>query len=604
LTAVLLVERLSVEARTTQGAWTSIARDVDVAVREGEVLALIGESGAGKSTVALAAMGYARPGTRFVSGTIRLGSTDVLRLKPHERRGLRGRRVAYVPQSAAASLNPSLTIGEQVAEPLVEHGMMSRHDALHRALELMHLLQLPNPELLAKRYPHQISGGQQQRVMIAMALTCSPELLVLDEPTTALDVTTQVGVLKAIKDAIRLQKNAVLYVSHDLAVVTQLADGIIVMRDGVTVERGRTPDVLFRPSHAYTRMLLDAVRPSPATATEQAALVERPSPDAHIPVLSARLITASYGGERRRSHTAAVALDGVNLSISAGEVVGLVGESGSGKSTLARVISGLHKPSSGEIDLDGRKLNPSVRKRTLDEQRRIQIVFQSPDASLNPEQRVSEAIGRPLDLYFKLGRAARRSRIAELLGLVGLDPALARRFPGELSGGQKQRISLARAFAARPDVLLCDEILSALDTVVAASILDLIRALRKSASTAYLFISHDLSTVAAIADRVVVLYAGRICEEGRTRDIFAKPSHPYTAMLLASVPELRPGWLEEVLQKRGEETDGRATLAPHDTGCAFRNRCPLRVDGLCDHVTPPARSLPNGQIAYCHRPLM
>ena len=601
MTPVLDVEHLNVEARGPRGGWGLIARDVNISIQEGEVLALIGESGAGKSTVALAAMGYARPGTRFASGAIRLVGTDVLALRPLERRDLRGKRVAYVPQSAAAALNPSLTIGEQVAEPLNEHRLSSREGALTRAIELMEKLRLPNSAAIATRYPHQISGGQQQRVMIAMAMTCSPELLVLDEPTTALDVTTQVEVLRAIKDAIRATGNAVLYVSHDLAVVAQVADRMVVMRNGDVVERGETRDILLRPQHAYTRTLLDAVRPRPVGNATHPSLASRPARMARAPLLSVHSLTASYGRKRWRHSGISAAVHEVSLSVAAGEVVGLVGESGSGKSTLARVISGLHRADSGEIHLGDQQLRPAVRDRNLDQLRRIQIVFQSPDASLNPEQHVADAIGRPLDLYFRLTREVRQRRIDELLTMVGLDPALARRFPGELSGGQKQRVSLARAFAAKPDIILCDEILSALDTVVAASILSLLRRLRNTVSTGFLFISHDLSTVASIADRVVVLYTGRVCEEGPTDEVFTRPRHPYTAMLLASIPELRPGWLEEVLQNRGKDFAKPAARVPQNVGCPFRSRCSVRIDGLCERTTPPAFIMPEGHVVHCHR---
>lgn len=596
---VLRIGELWVEGRTPRGVWVPTVRGVTVTVEPGEVVALIGESGAGKTTVALAALSYTRPGTRIVGGAVTLDGVDIFALDARTRRRARGKDVAYVAQSAPAALNPAITIGEQVAEPMLLHGISTPEQARRRAVELLRRLELPNPEELARRYPHQVSGGQQQRAMVAMALTCAPKLLVLDEPTTALDVTAQIEVLKAIKDVIREYKSAAIYVSHNLAVVTQVADRIVVIKDGVVVEQGPTAEIVERPQQEYTRQLIGAVKPRP-TGGRGVAVADATAPK---PLLEVERVCASFArpklfGARGRG---ANVLEDVTMDVGPREVVALVGESGSGKSTLARVIAGLHPPLAGEVRLGGRALEPQVRQRDRDALRRVQIIFQSPDLSLNPEQRIEEAIGRPLEFYFGLKGASRAERVAELVTMVGMPPDYAGRFPGELSGGQRQRVSIARAFAAQPHLVLCDEILSSLDTIVAAQVLELMRQLKAKHDVAYLFISHDLATVASIANRVVVLYAGRVCEAGPTSAVFSPPHHPYTALLLSSVPALRRGWLEEVLSTRPPTRSQTGMAVPRDRGCPFRTRCPLAIAGTCDREPPPARQTPAGQTIYCHR---
>jgi peptide/nickel transport system ATP-binding protein len=600
MSAVLRIDDLAVEGRTPLGGWVATVRGVSVTVAQGEVLALIGESGAGKTTVALAALSYTRPGTQIVGGAVALNGVDLLGLDARARRQLRGKDAAYVAQSAQAALNPAITIGEQVAEPMLLHGVSTRAEARRRAVELLRRLDLPSPEELARRYPHQASGGQQQRVLVAMALTCAPKLLVLDEPTTALDVTTQIEVLKAIKDVVREHRSATIYVSHDLAVVTQVADRIAVMKDGRVVEEGPTRQIVEQPVHEYTRQLIGAVSPRLSRGRGMAfAGAVAPEPILRVEGVYATFARPTPFGP---ADAGADVLRDVTLAVRPREVVALVGESGSGKSTLARVIAGLHPASRGDVRLDGRRLASRARQRDRDALRRIQIVFQSPDLSLNPEQRVEDAIGRPLHLYFGLDRAARAKRVAELLVMVGVAPEYAGRFPAELSGGQRQRVAIARAFAAEPDLLLCDEILSSLDTIVAAQVLDLMRELKATHDVAYLFISHDLATVASIADRVVVLYAGRVCEQGPAAAVFAPPHHPYTELLLSSVPTLRQGWLEDVLARRGA-AGAQSGMAPPTRGCPFQPRCPLAIERICDREPPPPRRTPAGQTVYCHREL-
>lgn len=602
MTTILEIDHLYVEARAPDEGWYQTVHDVSLKVGEGEVVALIGESGAGKTTVALAALGYARPGTRFTSGSVRLGAFgDVLKLGMRERQALRGRRVAYVAQSAAAALNPARTIGDQLSEVRRIHGLDESDPAFPPIFDLMARLNLPDPELLARRYPHQLSGGQQQRAMIAMALAGSPDLLILDEPTTALDVTTQIDVLAALKDVLRSGGKAAVYVSHNLAVVAQVADRILVMKSGLVVEQGSAQQILETPRQPYTRALLDALRPHPGAARRHASRVT-PEPL----LLSIRDMRASY---RRRGFFAPPEpaeqhiLRGVNLDIRQGEVVALVGESGSGKSTLARIIAGLHQPLTGAMRLTGHPLSTRARQRNIEQLRSVQLVTQSPDASLNPSHPVAEVIGRPLQLYFGMrGREARR-RVDELLSLVDLSPTYADRMSIELSGGEKQRVSIARALAARPELLLCDEVLSSLDTVVAASVLKLMADLRERLRLSYLFISHDLATVSAIADRVVVLYAGKICEEGPIGRVFARPQHPYTTLLLSSMPEPRRGWLDDLLSEPGRLGVRTGGAAPRDQGCSFRDRCPLSIEAVCDRVPLPARDDAGDHTIFCHRSL-
>ena len=600
MTTLLRIEDLVVKARTPTGVVITTVDNVTVEIHPREVVALIGESGAGKTTVALAALGYARPGTQIVEGRVLLDDTDILKMSPAERRDMRGKDIAYVAQSAQASLNPAIPIGEQVSEGLVIHNIATGEEAKRRATELLTTLDLPDPPALVERFPHQASGGQQQRIMMAMAMSCGPKLLVLDEPTTALDVTTQIEVLKAIKDAIQDRHMAAIYVSHDLAVVAQVADRILVMNGGRVVEQGTADEILNNPQDDYTKLLLSAVRPPPDASAK--------APDSDVAkndvILRIKSVCATYerpplfGSITREQQV----LQDIDLEVRSQEVLAVVGESGCGKSTLARVVAGLHPALSGELEFAGELLRDEVSKRQRDTLRKIQIVFQSPDLSLNPEHLVEKSLARPLGLYFDMTAAERRDRVDDLLESVGLDPDYAGRYPGELSGGERQRLSLARAFAAQPELVLCDEVLSSLDTVVAASVLDLMRDLRRKFQVAYMFISHDLSTVATIADRVAVLYAGRVVDIGPTKQVFATPHHPYTSLLIASVPTLKLDWLETTLQDHAAKGGGAfAGVMPRDKACPFRTRCPVMMSGICDVEPPPARKAGSDHIIHCHR---
>ncbi len=594
---LLEIDRLKIEARNDNGGLLPIVNGVSFNVQCGEVVALIGESGSGKTTIALSVLGYTKPGLEFTGGEVRLDGRDIISMPPEEKQQLRGKRVAYLAQSAAAAFNPALTIGEQVTESVVLHGQMNQDEANQRAESLYRALELPDPELLGRRYPHQVSGGQLQRLMAAMALCGKPDLLILDEPTTALDVTTQIEVLKAFKAVIKQEGTAAIYVTHDLSVVAQIADHIVVLYAGDIQEQGTAEKIINRPGQDYTRRLMAAVRPTPE-AGQGDEISKKHQRD--VPALEVRNITAGYG--RRGDGTPSVmVLRDVNMAIESGHTVGVIGESGCGKSTLARVISGLLPASEGEVSLDGESLQPDLKNRSRSQLQKVQFVFQMADTALNPRQRIDHIIGRPLEFYFGLKGKEKRKRVGELLHIVELPQEFASRYPEELSGGQKQRVNLARALAASPKVLLCDEIISALDSIVGANVIELLKRLRKQTGVSFVFISHDLSTVASFADEIVVLYAGRVVEQGRTDRVLSPPYHPYTRLLISSVPELRVGWLEDTMKTQEAKAGIDRVVKLTEKGCAFFDRCPLAIEGTCDREIPPIRNLGDGHTIECHR---
>ena len=534
------VKGLRIVAGSADGERVELVKGVDFTVRKGEVLALIGESGSGKTTIALSLLGYTRHGCAFAGGSVRVAGTDVLTLDEKARRALRARTVAYVAQSAAAGFNPARTLMDQVVEPALLHGLMTREAARAKAITLFRALALPAPDTIGDRYPHQVSGGQLQRLMAAMALITDPAVVVFDEPTTALDVTTQIEVLAAFKRVIKEVGTTAVYVSHDLAVVAQMADRIVVLNGGEVQESGEVDQVLDAPAHPYTRALLAAS----ARRAGKAAELQPDAPEVEVPLLEVRALAAGYGRIGRDGNPAVCVLDDVNLSIARGSALGVIGESGSGKTTLARVVAGLVERTSGDVLFEGKPLSAQLAGRTPDQYRRIQIVFQNADTALNPSHTVEEILGRPLAFYKGLRGAAAKRRIGELLDLVKLPASTAARRPAGLSGGQKQRVNFARALAAEPSLILCDEVTSALDTVVGAAILDLLRELRRELHVSYMFISHDISTVRAVCDDVIVLYAGRRVEAGKPRLLDQPPHHPYTGLLVDSVPALKRGWLD------------------------------------------------------------
>ncbi|MHA3737214.1 ABC transporter ATP-binding protein [Pseudomonas sp. Eth.TT006] len=591
MSQLIRVQDLRVVACGEHGE-SEIVKGVSFALEQGEVLALIGESGSGKTTIALALLGYARRGCRLAGGVVQVGEHDMLALSEAQLQGLRGNRVSYIAQSAAAAFNPAKKLIDQVVEGALIHGLGTRAVLEAKAIELFRDLALPDPDHIGQRYPHQVSGGQLQRVMAAMALISDPLLVILDEPTTALDVTTQIDVLRAFKRVVRDRGATAVYVSHDLAVVAQMADQIVVLNGGQIFEQSATAELLKGPSHEYTRSLLAAARPD-TTIRPPSGIAEE------VPLLTIRGLTAGYGNKNTQGMPAIRVLEDIDLTVRRGQAIGVIGESGSGKSTLARVVAGLLTPALGGLTFDGQPLGGSLSERSDEQFRRIQMVFQNADTALNPMHSLSTILSRPLKMYFNLKGAALQERIGELLDLVRLPRALAERRPSELSGGQKQRVNLARALAAKPDLILCDEVTSALDTVVGAAILELLRDLRQQLGVSYLFISHDISTVRALCDDVVVMYSGHKVQAGSRQSFAQAPFHPYTDLLIHSVPELRQGWLETCGATSGElpPIGPKANVAEL---CTFLNRCPVRVDGLCNRTAPNRRIIDGGSEILCH----
>ena len=514
--------------------WHEIVKGVDVTLKRGEVMGLIGESGAGKSTLGLAAMGFARPGCRLTSGTIMFDGQDLMKTSEEDKRALRGSRIAYVAQSAAASFNPAHTLIEQTVEATVRREIKPEAEAKADARKLYRDLQLPNPDLIGDRYPHQVSGGQLQRVMTAMAMSPRPDLIIFDEPTTALDVTTQVEVLASMRRIVDQYHTAAIYITHDLAVVAQMADVIKVLRYGETIEDADTRSMLANPEKEYTKSLW-SVRS-----------IEKPEEVSSDVILRVDHVDASYTGSAK-------VLDDVSIDVPRGHTVAIVGESGSGKSTTARAITGLLPPSKGRILFDGNPLPAMLKDRSVDQLQKIQMIYQMADTAMNPRHTVRDIIGRPLEFYLGLRGKERDRRLLDLVEMIELDESFIDRLPAELSGGQKQRICIARALAADPELIICDEVTSALDQIVQKGILELLLRLQKELGLTYIFITHDIATVKAISDQIVVMLEGRVVEQGMKSEILEPPYPDYTKLLLSSVPEMDPDWLTGLLKERAAE---------------------------------------------------
>lgn len=531
---LLRIRNLRMAANTANGP-LEIIKGIDLDLQPGEVLGLVGESGAGKSTLGLASMGYSRDGCQFTDGVVEFKGRDILGISSKERRALRGCQIAYVAQSAAASFNPAYKLIDQYAEGPLFHGEGNREAAETDAVDLYKQMRLPNPEEIGFRYPHQISGGQLQRAMTAMAMSCRPDLIVFDEPTTALDVTTQIEVLTAIRNIVEEFNTAAIYITHDLAVVAQMADRIMVLKDGQLVEEADTQTMLSDPQESYTKTLW---------SVRSIEKRKKPLPDAaEKPLLSVKHVDACYGDTQ--------VLHDISFDIYRGRTVAVVGESGSGKSTTAKVICGLLNADKGAIEFEGNQLPNCFKDRTKEDLRHIQFIYQMPDTALNPKQKIKDIIGRPVKFYLGLTGAALEKRVRALMEMIELDPEIfMNRYPDELSGGQKQRVGIARALAAEPDFIICDEVTSALDQLVAEGILKLLMRLQDELNLSYMFITHDLATVRAIADDVIVMQKGKVIEQGETEKMFKPPHHEYTELLLSSVPEMDPDWLSNLQKQR------------------------------------------------------
>jgi len=666
-TGFINIQNLSIGYTSRSGDIIRVLRDVSLTLNRGESIGLVGESGSGKSTLALAAMGFFKRGLKVLDGSIHFDGIDMLGLNRDELQDIRGSRLALIPQNSGQSLTPTLRIGRQIAEALHLHSLLPSDQIDARVIELLTQVRLPDPAALVGRYPHELSGGQQQRVAIAMALAGEPDALLLDEPTTGLDVTTQAHILELLRELARFHNMAMLYVSHDLGAIARVCDKVAVMYAGEIVLSGATKQVLSAPAHPYAHgllqsiprlnqkslpMALDGRPPLPGETVSGCAFADRcaladarcrtqspklngldsgetvrcfypdrmglmpksrckPSRQADLAKGKGQVKTlgllnlsisytkhdwlASLIGGKDKSPPATV--DRVNITIEKGETLGLVGESGSGKSTILKAIAGLVAPKTGTISLnETTQLKANVEDRPAANLRQIQMIFQNPDDSLNPRHTVAQILAQPLRLYFGLKGDGLRHRSIELLEQVRLGPHYLDRLPSQLSGGEKQRVAVARAFAAQPEIVLCDEVTSALDVSVQAAVLELLDELKARQNTTYIFVSHDLAVVKAISDRVAVLYQGRLCEIGPASAVYQAPFHPYTDVLLGAVLEPDPDMAPTL------SAEDVVELSPPARGCPFQRRCPRKLGEICEKTTPPAQTIDEGHIINCHIP--
>ena len=657
------VKNLSIGFRSQKGKEISILRNVTTNIKKGETVGIVGESGTGKSTLALAMMGYVKHGLFTMNGECLFNSLNLLDLSNNELEKIRGRKIAMIPQNAGQSLTPNLKIGYQIEEALKLHTNLNENERKNRISELLNNVRLPSPDVMALRYPHELSGGQQQRVAVAMALAGNPELLLLDEPTTGLDVTTQAHVLELLKDIAKDTGTSMVYVSHDLGAIAQVCDRVIVMYAGEIVLEGPVRKILKEPIHPYTNGLLKSIpklsleglpesmpgaQPQPGHIGEGCSFYDRcnisdekcktKTPDLEFlseidtsvrcfnykkviinqnkniqlknldekniennEILSLSDVSISYAKQSfldqlfNKLTDSNPTVKDINININKGETIALVGESGSGKSTILKSIAGLLKTKDGNINFaQNRKLSEDLKNRSSDDLRAIQLIFQNPDESLNPNHTVEQILSQPLKLYFGLKEDKLKKNIIELLEKVRLGEFYMTRYPRQLSGGEKQRIAVARAFAAKPEIILCDEVTSALDVSVQAAVLDLLKKLKDDFGTTYIFVSHDLAVVKAISDRVAVLYQGRLCEIGPSKDVYQFPSHPYTEVLIGAVlepdPDIKPKLVaEDIVEEK-----------PPEIGCSFQGRCPRIIGDKCRNETPPWQIGDNGNAIRCH----
>jgi peptide/nickel transport system ATP-binding protein len=660
-TPIIDVKDISVGFTAKSGATLPILRNIDLTVSEGESVGIVGESGSGKSTLALAAMGFLKRGLRLLDGSVAFRGKDMFSLTRTELEKIRGGEIALIPQNSGQSLTPTMRIGAQLIEALRLHSSVPASEHVTKAIELLGQVRLPDPKAILSRFPHELSGGQQQRVAVAMALAGEPHALLLDEPTTGLDVTTQAHILELLRDIAHERNMAMVYVSHDLGAIARVCDRVVVMYAGEVVLEGTTRQVLKNPAHPYARGLLasiprladhhlplalDGRPPVPGgvaagcSFVDRCALVkhrcrvERPGlaalPDGELarcfyadktaevslaglgvvpvelesrgtPALQLDALSISYHQPGLlnkllgRAETRVATVDDIDITVCRGETLGLVGESGSGKSTILKSVAGLLPPAGGKMTVAGGKtLAPVVDNRPPDHLRSIQLIFQNPDDSLNPRQTIAEILEQPLRLYFGLTGQDLYDRSVEILNRVRLGGHYLDRLPSQLSGGEKQRVAIARAFAADPELVLCDEVTSALDVSVQAAVLDLLNELKEKHGTTYIFVSHDLAVVKVLSDRVAVLYQGRLCEIGPSNQVYASPSHPYTEVLLGAVLEPDPDTAPTL------SADDIVELSPPARGCPFQRRCPRKIGSICDSETPPWHRLDSGHAIRCH----
>lgn len=593
--SVLNVDQLSVAYDGRKGSHPAVS-GVSLHIGQGEALGLVGESGSGKSSVALAILRYLPKNARIAASALEFQGREIRDLSAEQLRRLRGNQIAAVYQHPGAALNPSMTIGRQITETIMRHRPVRLDEARERAAELLGRVRVSHPERVLDLYPHELSGGMQQRANIAIAIALDPSLLVLDEPTTALDASVQSEIIAILSDLRKDHKTSILLISHDINMIRRSCDRVAVMQAGTVVESGVAGDVFDNPSHAYTKALIASI-PALNYTKRDGRLAEDGMPahptaqgeDAGLPkerriAIACKGISHVFGSQP--------VLHGIDLDIGQGETFGLIGESGSGKSTLARIVTGLQMPNAGSVELFGRTVAPRVEKRNLAERRDVQMVFQSPDRTLNPRQRIGRILGRPLRRLAGLRRSEVRARVGDLLGSVRLAGTTAEQKSRSLSGGQRQRAAIARAFAGVPKVVVLDEPTSALDVSVQATVLNLLNDLQRDKDTTYLFISHDLRVVRYMADRIGVLYRGRLVETGSSDQIFKGPNHPYTALLLAASSD-------EAEPKLSAPAEIEATGVPN-TGCAFADRCPLVLPD-CRKAEPPANEVAPGHRITCWR---
>ena len=657
------VKNLSIGFNSQKGKQISILRNVSTNIKKGETVGIVGESGSGKSTLALAMMGYIKQGLFPLKGECLFKSEDLLKMSSRQLEKIRGRKIAMIPQNAGQALTPNLKIGYQIDEALRLHTDLNKTDRDKKISELLNKVRLPSPETMAFRYPHELSGGQQQRVAVAMALAGKPDLLLLDEPTTGLDVTTQAHVLELLRFIAKDTGTSMIYVSHDLGAIAQVSDRIVVMYAGEIVLEGPARKILKEPIHPYTYGLLKSIpklslaglpasmpgsQPQPGSinkgcsfydrcnlATDhckknspeleqikeldtnvrcfnhkelinqnnnlQTSITKKSNNSEAIEVLKLKDVSISYAKQKffdqllNKISDQNPTVKDINIDIKKGETIALVGESGSGKSTILKSIAGLLKTKDGQIKFENdRILSSDLKMRNPNDLRAIQLIFQNPDESLNPNHTVEQILSQPLKLYFNLSGEELKKNIIDLLKKVRLGEFYMSRYPRQLSGGEKQRVAVARAFAAKPDIILCDEVTSALDVSVQAAVLNLLQQLKEDLGTTYVFVSHDLAVVRAISDRVAVLYQGRLCEIGPSQNVYKFPSHPYTEVLLGAVlepdPDIKPKLVaEDIVEEK-----------PPEKGCSFQGRCPRKIGDICNSEVPPWQIGENGNAIRCH----